>query len=27
MALKVDYAFVDYGILTNTNQLAIGLEF
>ena len=27
MALKVDYAFVDYGILTNTNQLAIGLDF
>lgn len=27
MALNVDYAFVDYDILTYTNQLAIGLAF
>jgi len=27
MALSVDFAFVDYDVLKNTNQLAIGLEF
>ena len=27
MALSVDYAFVSYDILNNTNQFAIGLEF
>ncbi len=27
MALRVDYAFVDYDVLKQTNQIAIGLEF
>jgi len=27
MALRVDYAYVDYDVLKQTNQIAIGLEF
>jgi len=27
MALRVDYAYVNYDVLKQTNQIAIGLEF